>query len=190
MRHHWRLGALLTTILLAPSASVHAQHETHATSAGTTSKSGAGETMVQPSVVQPSVAGDIARLRTATAPFRSLDSAVAAGYERNVTRCISHPQLGGMGFHHQNAALVDGRLDVEHPEILVYHRAPNGAYELVSVEYQVPFSAAPRDSAPPTIMGQQLKPFDAIKMWYLHVWPWLENPAGMFADWNPKVTCG
>ena len=154
-------------------------------SAGGTSKS---ET-APPNTLSPAVAGDVARLRTATAAFRSLDAAVAAGYEREVARCISHPQLGGMGYHHQNAALLDDKLEVEHPEILVYRRVQNGAYELTGVEYEVPYALAPRDSAPPTIMGQPLKRFDAIKMWYLHVWPWLDNPAGMFADWNPKVTC-
>ena len=154
-------------------------------SAGGTSKS---ETASR-NALSPAVAGDVARLLTATAAFKSLDAAVAAGYEREVARCISHPQLGGMGYHHQNATLLDGKLEVEHPEILVYRRVQNGAYELTGVEYEVPYAVAPRDSAPPTIMGQPLKRFDAIKMWYLHVWPWLDNPAGMFADWNPKVTC-
>jgi len=186
MRRYWHLATLLTTIVLVPNATMQAQHEEHAMSAGGTSGSGAAA----PSTLSPSVARDIARLRTATAPFKSLDSAVAAGYARAVAQCISHPQLGGMGYHHQNSALVDGKLEVEHPEILVYRRAPGGAYELTGVEYEVPYAVAPRDSTPPTIMGQPLKRFDAIKMWYLHVWPWLENPAGMFADWNPRVTCG
>jgi hypothetical protein len=185
MRRHWHLATLLTTILLVPNATMQAQHEEHAMSAGGTSKSERGS----PNTLSPAVAGDVARLRTATAAFKSLDAAVAAGYEREVARCISHPQLGGMGYHHQNAALLDGKLEVERPEILVYRRGQNGAYELTGVEYEVPYAVAPRDSAPPTIMGQPLKHFDAIKMWYLHVWPWLDNPAGMFADWNPKVTC-
>jgi hypothetical protein len=26
--------------------------------------------------------------------------------------------------------------------------------------------------------------------WYiLHAWIWQHNPAGMFEDWNPTVTC-
>jgi hypothetical protein len=26
--------------------------------------------------------------------------------------------------------------------------------------------------------------------WYiLHAWVWKNNPAGMFEDWNPTVTC-
>jgi hypothetical protein len=185
MRYHLRLTTLLTAIALVPCGALRAQHQQHPMSATTTPTTHPTET-----ALEPSVARDIARLRAATSSFRSIDSAVAAGYERDVARCLAHPQLGGMGYHHQNAALVDGKLEIEHPEILVYRRTPSGGYELTGVEYEVPYAMAPRDSAPPTIMGQPLKRFDAIKMWYLHVWPWLENPSGMFADWNPKVTCG
>ena len=185
MRYHWRLATLLTTILAAPPGSARAQHEEHAmsTPVASTRDDGAMRTL------SPSVASDVARLRAATARFKSLDSAVAAGYERTVTKCIAYPKVGGMGFHHENAALLDGKLEVERPEILVYRRSPNGSYDLSGVEYEVPYAFAPRDSAPPTIMGQPLKHFDAIKMWYLHVWPWFDNPAGMFADWNSRVTC-
>jgi uncharacterized protein (TIGR02118 family) len=182
MRHHFPLAALLTTILLAPSPRLHAQHEQHAASLPAAARS-------MQSALPASVDRDIARLRAATSSFRSLDDAVAAGYERDGGRCIGHPQLGAMGYHHQKASLVDGKLEVERPEVLVYRKGPGGGYELTGVEYQVPYSIAPRDSAPPTIMGQPLKRFDAIKMWYLHAWPWLDNPSGMFADWNPKVSC-
>lgn len=185
MRRHWQLATVLTTIVVVPLGSAQAQHEEHAMSTPATSTGVAGTT----GTLSPSVENDIARLRAATAPFRSLDSAVAAGYERTVSKCISYPKVGGMGYHHENAALLDGKLEVERPEILVYRRTPSGGYELTGVEYEVPYAVAPRDSAPPTIMGQPLKHFDAIKMWYLHAWPWLENPSGMFADWNPKVSC-
>jgi hypothetical protein len=23
----------------------------------------------------------------------------------------------------------------------------------------------------------------------MHAWIWMNNPSGMFADWNPKITC-
>jgi hypothetical protein len=38
-------------------------------------------------------------------------------------------------------------------------------------------------------MGQNLKPAPSLKLWYLHVWVWQENPSGVFADWNPDVKC-
>jgi len=53
----------------------------------------------------------------------------------------------------------------------------------------VPYRAHPREAEPPTVMGQKLKQSDELKLWYLHVWIWRDNPAGMFADWNPSVGC-
>jgi hypothetical protein len=132
---------------------------------------------------------DLERIRRATAAFKSLDAAVAAGYQRTVTQCIAHPTLGGMGYHHANDALLDDKLDLDHPEILVYEKTPTGEYKLNGVEFYVPYSAHPRDAAPPVIMGQPLTPFDPGKFWYRHVWVWTDNPSGVFADWDPNVKC-
>ena len=132
---------------------------------------------------------DVERIRNATAAFKSLDAAVAAGYQRNVPQCIAHPTLGGMGYHHTNDALLDDKLDLDHPEILVYAKTATGEYKLNGVEFYVPYSAHPRDAAPPVIMGQQLTPFDPGKFWYRHVWVWTDNPSGVFADWDPDVKC-
>jgi hypothetical protein len=29
----------------------------------------------------------------------------------------------------------------------------------------------------------------AVGFWIMHAWVWGHNPAGMFEDWNPEVTC-
>ena len=137
----------------------------------------------------PAVVAAVAQARAATARFANLDSAVAAGYHRDGGRCLANEPLGTMGFHHAKGTLYDDRLDVERPEILVYERLPDGRYRLNGVEYIVPYSARPRDATPPRIMGQQLKRADRLQLWYLHVWIWLENPSGVFADWNPTVHC-
>ena len=131
----------------------------------------------------------VARARAATAPYQALDSAVAAGYARHVARCLEQPPHGAMGFHHVNRALLDDRVEVERPEILLYARTAAGAYKLTGVEYIVPYRAHPRTAEPPTVMGQQMKQSDPLALWYLHVWLWEENPSGLFADWNPAVTC-
>jgi len=132
---------------------------------------------------------DSARLRAATAAFKSLDAAVAAGYPGESPGCLAHPTLGGMGYHHTNEKLLDDTIQVERPEILVYGRGKNGEYVLNGVEYMVPYSAHPRELPAPTVMGVKLKAFDRGKFWYRHVWIWLENPKGLFEDWNPRVTC-
>jgi hypothetical protein len=130
----------------------------------------------------------LARVRSATQAFKSLDAAAAAGYER-VTGCVDNPPEGAMGYHHRNDALLDDRIEVERPEMLVYERAEDGSYQLNGVEYIVPFSVHPADAEPPVVMGQALKPAPRLGIWYRHVWVWLDNPSGVFADWNPRVAC-
>lgn len=136
-----------------------------------------------------SVEGDLARIREATSGFRSLESAIRAGYAPTGGRCLANPPHGAMGFHHSNSRLMDDRLELERPEILVYERLPDGSYRFNGVEYIIPFSERPMDAEPPRIMGQDLKPAPSLNLWYLHVWVWQENPSGVFADWNPTVEC-
>jgi hypothetical protein len=131
----------------------------------------------------------LARVRSVTAPFVSLDSAVAAGYAREVARCFDHPQHGAMGFHHLNRGYVDARVEVERPEILLYERRGDGTYSLNGVEYIIPFTRWPRDSVPPKLFGLDLKREEDLKLWYLHMWAWTTNSAGLFADYNPAVKC-
>lgn len=139
--------------------------------------------------MDPKVAGDLDRPRAATASFRDIGAAQAAGYPTATPPCLSDPALGGMGHHYVNRAHVDGRLDLEHPEILLYAPAANGKSKLVAVEYIIPYRILPRDAEAPSILGPALRRSDPLSLWYLHVWVWEENPAGLFADWNPKVTC-
>lgn len=140
-------------------------------------------------VLGAEVEAQIARARSATAPYHVLDSAVAAGYARHVTQCIENQPIGVMGYHHINRALVDDSLDVERPEMLVYGRDSAGAYKLNGVEYIVPYRVRPPSAEPPRLMGQRLKRSDELRLWYLHVWLWEPNPSGLFADWNPVVRC-
>ncbi len=130
----------------------------------------------------------VARVRAATAAFAILDSAVAAGYERHVPTCYGD-QHGAMGFHHVNRALLDARVEVERPEILLYERHADGRYTLNGVEYIVPYRIWSKDSVPPTVLGEKLKRADDLNLWYLHLWAWRENTAGIFADMNPAVRC-
>lgn len=132
---------------------------------------------------------EIHRIRVATEAFHDPEAARRAGYAPpDPPHCVASA-AGGMGYHHVNRALLDGHLEVERPEIVVYVPAGEGALELAGVEYVVPYSAWDRDD-PPRLLGQTLRRSDELGIWYLHVWAWLENPAGLFADWNPVVACG
>jgi hypothetical protein len=136
---------------------------------------------------------ELAQVRAATAQFQRVEVAEAAGYVNvNVDECVAHPELGGMGYHFVNFDLVDLELDPVQPEILVYAPLPNGKLKLVAVEYAVPI--APWDAIhgadnPPMVLGQHLHANPHLGLYVLHAWIWQNNPAGMFEDWNPNVSC-
>jgi hypothetical protein len=140
-----------------------------------------------PSGFGDAVDRDVARARSATERFKSVEAAIAAGYPQT-SDCVQHQPHGAMGFHHQNNQLLDTTLDVEKPEVLVYERMADGTFRLNGVEYLVPISAWTSEE-PPTIMGQKLKRADKLGIWYLHVWIWEASPSGIFSDWNPRVQC-
>lgn len=132
---------------------------------------------------------DLALIREATEDFHDLEAARAAGYlPPQPDRCVES-DAGVMGYHHVNRDFLDDNLELERPEIVVYAPTTGEERKLVNVEYVVPYSAWPRDEAPPRILGHDLKRADGLEIWYLHVWVWEENPNGLFADWNPRLTC-
>lgn len=145
---------------------------------------------------------DIAIVRQVTARFHDVDAAKAAGYElgyvngagnRIITGCIAHPTAGVMGYHYFNKTLIDDLVvDEQRPEGLVYTSGPEGQLKLVAVEYVVPGAGSnpPGVSQPPTIFGRPMHILVAAVGFYIqHVWVWSHNPAGMFVDWNPELSC-
>lgn len=137
----------------------------------------------------PVVADGLRRLRAATAPYKNLDAAVAAGYAPTVADCIVDEHHGAMGYHHLNRRYVDGTLDVTKPEFLLYERMPDSSYRLNGAEFIVPYRFWSRDSAAPVLMGQKLHHENNFNYWYLHVWAWTNNTEGVFANMNPDVKC-
>jgi hypothetical protein len=134
-------------------------------------------------------------VRTATAALQDVQSAEAAGYGL-FHGCVAGPQGGAMGIHYVNGSLVgDGELDASHPEALLFE-AKSGKLRLVGVEYVVIAEAwdANHDT-PPMLMGQLFNyvgtpnRYGLPAFYELHVWAWQSNPNGMFADFNPKVSC-
>lgn len=142
---------------------------------------------ILPSGLGDAVDRDVAKVRQATARFKTTEAAEAAGYKR-VTDCVEYKPAGAMGYHFQNNTLFDTTLDLNHPEVLVYEKKPDGTFVLNGVEFLVPISAW-TSAEPPRIMGQALKKAESLGIWYLHVWTWKSSPSGLFADWNPNVRC-
>ncbi len=76
----------------------------------------------------------------------------------------------------------------------MYEPRDEGSLRLLGVEYLV-FQQAWHDAgnaASPNLLGREFylnttlldEPFYA-----LHVWVWQFNPLGLFANWNPLVSC-
>ncbi|HET6968503.1 MAG TPA: hypothetical protein VFI44_09510, partial [Ornithinibacter sp.] len=146
----------------------------------------------------------LAQVRAATARFHRVEEAVAAGYElgwvngagnRIVAGCVSHPTAGAMGYHYSNANLMaDNDVDALEPEVLVYAPAPDGGLRLVAVEWVAlsQQSNPPGVAEPPSVLGMDmhiLVPPPGPAFYITHAWICADNPAGMFADWNPEVSC-
>ena len=132
---------------------------------------------------------DLATLKRVTTPFRTFSAATAAGWSTKITSCMSDPTLGGMGFHYGNTAFIDGGVQVDQPELLLYEPQADGSLQLVAVEYIIPYTAHARSDTPPVLFGQTFKQNDTFQLWGLHVWAWKTNPSGLYADWNPEVNC-
>jgi len=129
------------------------------------------------------------QLRLATVAFYSHDVATAAGWDAQISECVESP-MGGMGYHIANLDyLADGgQLSLLRPEVLLYVPGEDGSMEFLGVEYIIPAGDWPHDD-PPEFFGRQLHFNPMLEIWALHVWSARENPEGLFADFNPEVSC-
>jgi len=134
------------------------------------------------------VSRQLGELRVATNAFHDSTQALAASWSAKITSCMWDVN-GGMGFHYGNVGLIDGEVQVDKPELLLYEPTANGKSQLVAVEYVVPYTFRSRDAEPPVLFGQRFARNDRFQLWGLHAWVWKENPAGMFAGMNPQVSC-
>ena len=140
---------------------------------------------------------ELQSVKAATARYHSYKQAVRAGYSVAGEPCVASP-LGTMGIHAVNPALMaDPAISPLRPEILLYVPKANGKLRLVGVEYwkaDADGSLATDDDRP-SLFGQ---PFNGpmpghnptMPVHYdLHVWIWKANPSGLFAQFNPALSC-
>jgi hypothetical protein len=140
-----------------------------------------------PVALTPDMLKAIAQVRNATAVFHDIARAQAAGYNVQFPAgCAELPGTGAQGFHWINNGLVDDKVELLKPELVMYEPKPGGGMQLVGVDYVVPLSAS---AEPPTLLGVPFAPLEALGVWALHIWAWRPNPDGMFAMWNPTVSC-
>ncbi|HKU61538.1 MAG TPA: hypothetical protein VJQ44_10010 [Gemmatimonadales bacterium] len=140
-----------------------------------------------PVALTPEMLQAIARVRNATAVFHDITRAQAAGYDVQFPAgCAALPGTGAQGFHWINNGLVDDKVELLKPELVMYEPKPGGGMQLVGVDYVVPLSLS---AEPPTLLGVPFAPLPELGVWALHIWAWRPNPDGMFAMWNPRVSC-
>ncbi len=135
--------------------------------------------------------------KAAAARYHSFRQARKAGYSVAGEPCVASP-AGTMGIHAVNAALMaDPAINPLRPEILLYVPKANGKLRLVGVEYWKADADGNlgTDDDRPSTLGQ---PFDGpmpghnptMPVHYdLHVWLFSENPSGLFAQFNPSLSC-
>lgn len=132
-------------------------------------------------------------VREATAQYLDINNAIKDGYGAYLG-CVSGSDHGAMGVHYVNGNLINGTIDVAHPQALIYEPQPNGQMKLVGVEY-ITYAASWTSTSPPVLGGQVFlyvgypNRFNIQAFYELHVWAWRDNPQGDFVDWNDHVTC-
>jgi hypothetical protein len=145
--------------------------------------------------------------KAATARYRSFEQATKDGYTIEGEPCVQEA-AGAMGIHAVNPTLAgDLTIDPLRPEILLYLPDSSGNLKLVGVEY---FAVALTPTGPwfgpeppaggfvnpaQSVFGQTfdgpMPGHNPSMPWHydLHVWLWADNPSGLFAPFNPALTC-
>ena len=129
----------------------------------------------------------LAALRRATARYHDLKAATDDGFVF-LHGCESRPDEGPVGAVYVHPGRLDGVIDPTMPEALIYEPGENGSARLVGVELAVPYVAW-TNAQPPEFLGAAFQPEDEFGVWGLHIWLWRQNPEGLFAESNPRVSC-
>ncbi len=198
---HLTTTMLLGGIMFTASAMAHGGGSTHqsddlehlcllAAMLGASVSEGCGQVpVVEDPGLSPETIADLEDLYRAVAPFYNYDVALASGWNVAISDCVESP-MGGMGYHYANISQLGngGKLSLLRPEALLYIPREDGSMEFVGVEYIIPEADWPYLDAP-VFLEQHLHFNPHVGIWALHVWIARFNPEGIFADWNPEVSC-
>lgn len=130
--------------------------------------------------------------------YQSVHAAMNDGYVL-LTGCVASEMGGAMGVHYARLDLFgDGKVDPTTPEMLVYEPTRWGTMHLVAVDYLVfkaAWEAENGEGVAPIVQGQHFQlagepnRYAAPAFYLLHVWAFKHNRNGMFAMYNPDVSC-
>ena len=158
-------------------------------------------------LVGPATAGaerdSLAAARAATAKFHGLQTAIAHGYGKLVDAqgiaCIDNPGVGGMGIHYVNDEARRRRRSEGHarPRCSCTSRGRTGGSVSSPLEYVVFQSAWDQaHERPPKLFGRRVRTDSSWRIATGFRRSTSCTPgsgsttrAGMFDDWNPRVSC-
>jgi len=128
--------------------------------------------------------------------FADIHVARSYGY-KDLTTCVTGPQVGAMGIHLFKEGLMDGNVTPDEPEVLIYEPLGNGYFRLVGVEFVVPMAkwVPTKEHPTPSVDGNLMNlitgpnRYGPDSLYELHVWAFQQNPLGAYTDWNTRVSC-
>ena len=150
----------------------------------------------QPSALQPQFAasegkevdGAIAMLQRVTARYHNVNNAIRDGFVL-LHPCEERPGEGPVGTVYVHIGrLMDGVISAQVPDALIYEPR-NGYLYLAGAEFAIPYALWPGQQ-PPTFQGATFQREDEFGVYALHAWVWIQNPNGLFAETNPRLSCG
>lgn len=123
-------------------------------------------------------------LQRVTARYHNLQAALDDDF------VLLHPcearDEGAVGTVYVNfVRLLDGQIDPELPDALIYEPHKDGL-KLVGAEFAVLDTGQPA----PGFLGVTFQREEEFGVFGLHAWVWRDNPNGLFAETNPRVSCG
>ena len=173
-------SALITVTMSAPAPVVSAKDLSDRVVTALARAHHAQASAAGASALSPLTLRELAQARRATAKYHDITNALADGY------VDGNLYTSGEGYHYINPVLIDGTLNPEQPEVLLYASRPGQAgLQLVAVEYVVPNAfPVPEGFSGDDDAWQSEEPFP---IWVLNAWIWLTNPNGTFTFLNPRV---
>ncbi len=141
-----------------------------------------------PALSAPSWWADIEAAHSAAEALSTSDDATSAGYV-STQECVAEEGMGAMGVHWVNQSITT--VDATKPQVLLFDSSGESD-RLVGVEWLVPSDAV---EEAPVLFGQTFEgPFPGHEEgmpehYELHVWLNMANPDGMFAAFNPALSC-
>src|SRR3954453_4492285 len=134
--------------------------------------------------------GDVDGLKVKYSSY-TVEQAASEGYLRDAF-CIDAASFGqpaergAMGFHATDESRVRGPIEVDRPQALMF----DAAGRVLGVEYEILADAV---AVPPQLFGQAFTRLPAHagmdhEHYALHLW-FVDNPSGLFADFNPTIAC-